>query len=139
MLKGINPILTGDLLQGLDKMGHADQLAIVDRNYPAYSAGPTVIHVGQVQVTELMSAVLSVFPLDSFIDNPLLAMQSNQKAGTSIQRQVFEIASDEHRKQLNLTTIDRFAFYDQVKSSALIIQCLETAPYSCFILQKGVV
>lgn len=139
MLKGINPILTGDLLQGLDKMGHADQLAIVDRNYPAYSAGPTVIHVGQVQVTELMSAVLSVFPLDSFIDNPLLAMQSDQKAGTSIQRQVFEIASDEHRKQLNLTTIDRFDFYDQVKSSALIIQCLETAPYSCFILQKGVV
>lgn len=139
MLKGINPILTGELLRGLDEMGHADQLAIVDRNYPAYSAGPNVIHVGQVQVTELIRAVLSVFPLDTFVDHPLLAMQSQQKNGTSAQIEVFDLASDQHKKQLDLTTVDRFDFYDQVKSSALVIQCLDATPYSCFILQKGVV
>lgn len=139
MLKGINPILTGETLHGLDNMGHADRLAIVDRNYPAYSAGPPVIHLGQVSVEELMIAVLSVFPLDGFIEDPLQAMQSDKPNGTNTQKKVFEIANSEHSKHLAFQTADRFDFYEQVKSCSLIIQCLETAPYSCFILQKGVV
>ena len=39
MLKGIDPLLNGELLRILDEMGHADQLLLVDRNYPAAAVG----------------------------------------------------------------------------------------------------
>ena len=75
MLKGIDPLLSGELLHVLDTMGHADQLALVDRNFPAASAGRPVIRLGEVGVVRALSAILTVFPLDSFVERPLERME----------------------------------------------------------------
>ena len=63
MLKGIDPVLSGELLRVLDEMGHGDQLALVDRNYPAAASGRPVIRLGEVTVARALTAILSVFPL----------------------------------------------------------------------------
>ena len=80
MLKGIDPLLSGELLNVLDTMGHADQLALVDRNFPAASSGRPVIHLGEVGVVRALEAILSVFPLDSFVERPLERMEVSDDA-----------------------------------------------------------
>jgi len=76
MLKNINPILTGDLLGALRDMGHGDDLVIVDANYPAFSAGVPVIHIPNITATVIADAVLSLMPLDDFVDDPALVMDA---------------------------------------------------------------
>ena len=75
MLKGIDPLLSGDLLKILDDMGHGDVLLLVDRNYPAAASGKPVVRLGEVSVLRAATAILSVFPLDSFVDHPLERME----------------------------------------------------------------
>jgi L-fucose mutarotase len=140
MLKGIDPILTGALLKALDEMGHGDTLALVDRNYPSYSAGPPVIHLGDISIVRAAEAVLSVFPLDTFIETPLSRMQADDgAAATETHTMVWKTASKNHPLPLPEGLIPRPHFYELAGTCSLIVQCLETAPYSCFILHKGVV
>lgn len=139
MLRGINPILTGDLLKALDEMGHADQLALVDRNYPSHSSERPVIHLGSITVLTAAEALLSVFPLDSFVQQPLMRMQTGDDEITPTQQKLLEIARKSHSTSLEYQVIPRMDFYEAVKNCRIVIQCLEDAPYSCFILQKGVV
>ena len=51
MLKHIDPLLNPDLLQVLRQMGHGDEIAIVDANFPAYSQGPRVVRLDGVDAT----------------------------------------------------------------------------------------
>ncbi len=67
MLKAIDPLLTPDLLYVLRAMGHGDEIAIVDANYPAQSAGPDVVRLDAADATRTLDAVLSVLPLDTFV------------------------------------------------------------------------
>lgn len=140
MLKGINPILTGELLKALDEMGHADQLALVDRNYPSHSSGRPVIHLGSIDIVTAAEALLSVFPLDSFVEKPLMRMKTaDLMKSTPTQRELLSVAQQAHSENIDYEVLDRLEFYEAVKGCQLVVQCLEEAPYSCFILQKGVV
>jgi len=141
MLKGIDPLLSGELLNVLDTMGHADQLALVDRNFPAASAGRPVIRLGDVGVVRALGAILSVFPLDSFVERPLERMEVEDDASivTENQRLVLENASREHGSALEYGIIPRLDFYTRVRSVSVVIHTLEPQPWGCFILQKGVV
>jgi L-fucose mutarotase len=141
MLKGIDPLLSGELLHVLDTMGHADQLAVVDRNFPAASAGRPVIRLGEVGVVRAISAILSVLPLDSFVERPLERMEVDDDASvvTGNQRLVLELASDAHGAPLEYGVIPRLDFYERVRNVSVIIHTLEAQPWGCFILQKGVV
>ena len=140
MLKGIDPVLIGTLLKELDEMGHGDLVALVDRNYPATSSGRPVVHLGEIGVVRATEAILSVFPLDTFISNPLGRMESDdQDPATDIHAEVLRVARAHHPLPLDYRLIPRSDFYTSARDCYLIIQCLETAPYSCFLLQKGVV
>ena len=75
MLKHIPPILSPDLLHALRAMGHGDEIAIVDANYPAQSAGPPVIRLDGLLATDVADAVLSLMPLDDFVDEQAFAME----------------------------------------------------------------
>lgn len=68
MLKGISPILGPDLLYILRAMGHGDEIAIVDANYPGDSAGPQLVRLDGISASDVLDAVLSVMPLDTFVD-----------------------------------------------------------------------
>jgi L-fucose mutarotase len=96
--------------------------------------------LGEISIVRAVEAVFGVFPLDSFIEKPLSRMQSDDKSpSTRTQNAVLEVASKEHSARLEFELIPRLDFYTKAKECALIVQCLETAPYSCFIAQKGAV
>ena len=75
MLKGLDPLLSADLLHVLRAMGHGDELVIVDANFPATSMGRRVVRMDGVSATRALEAVLSVMPLDDFVDAPCARMQ----------------------------------------------------------------
>ncbi len=140
MLKNIDPVLTGALLKALDEMGHGEKLALVDRNYPSLSSGAPVIHLGEIGIVRAAEAVFGVFPLDSFIDTPLSRMQADDNSpATATHQGVLEVASRNHPSPLEFRLIPRPDFYLEAQECLLVVQCLETAPYSCFIAQKGTV
>jgi L-fucose mutarotase len=141
MLKGIDPLLTGDLLRALDQMGHGDKLVIADRNFPAYSSGPEVIHCDATSVTAVLDAILTVFPLDTFVDFPLERMgpDADPTQVNDTQSAVLELARLHGWPELEFGAIPRTEFYDRASEGMLIVQCMEAAPYCDFILTKGVV
>ena len=140
MLKGIDPLLSGELLRVLDQMGHGDRLLVVDRNYPAYSHGVPVIRVDS-DVLSAIVAVLSVFPLDTFIESPIERMgpQDDPHAINVAQQAVLEAARAVDDRHLEFGVHPRMAFYAAGASAFAVVQTRETAPYCEFILTKGVV
>lgn len=141
MLKGIDPLLSGDLLKILDDMGHGDQLMLVDRNYPAMSSGRPVVRLGEVSILRAASALLSVFPLDSFIEHPLERMEVDNDPAktTAVQDSLLELASKAEDRALAYGVVPRLDFYGRARGVYAIVHTLDTVPYGCFILHKGVV
>ena len=141
MLKGINPLLRGDLLKVLDQMGHGDQLLIADRNYPSYASGKPVIEVPSTSILEVTSAILSVFPLDAFVEHPLERMEVDQdpQKTTSVQDGLLQHVRDNEHPEITFGVIPRLEFYDRAKSVFAVVHTLEAAPYSVPILRKGVI
>ena len=74
MLKGISPILTPELLKILAEMGHGDELVIGDCNFPAQSMGRRCVRCDGHRGTELLDAILALFPLDQFVEAPVTVM-----------------------------------------------------------------
>jgi L-fucose mutarotase len=141
VLKGIDPLLHGDLLKVLDDMGHGDRLLVVDRNYPAHAAGRPVIRMGESGALRVLAAVLSVLPLDAFVDRPLERMEVKEDPSltTPVQDAVLELARRAHPRALEYGVVERHEFYRRARDAFAIVQTLEAEPYSCFVLQKGVV
>lgn len=141
MLKGIDPLLSGDLLKILDDMGHGDQLLLVDRNYPAAASGKPVIRLGGVGVLRAAQAILSVYPLDSFIDHPLerMEVEDDPAKTTSLQNDLLDLASKADKRDLHYGVIPRLDFYERAKNAYAVVHTLEDQPYGCFILHKGVI
>lgn len=141
MLKGIDPLLNGDLLKILDDMGHGDQLLLVDRNYPAAASGKPVIRLGEVGVLRAASAILSVLPLDSFIDHPLERMEVEDDSikTTSLQNDLLALARASEDRKLEYGVVPRLEFYQRAKDVYAVVHTLEDQPYGCFILHKGVI
>jgi len=75
MLKGIDPLLHADLLHVLALMGHGDELVIADRNFPAVSVSRRLVRLDGVDAVRAIDAILRVFPLDSYVDDPVVRMQ----------------------------------------------------------------
>ena len=141
MLKGIDPLLHGDLLKILDDMGHGDQLALVDRNYPAFASGRPVIRLGEVSILRAAQAILSVLPLDSFLDHSVERMEvdGDPVITTKVQDEFLALASAAEGRSLEYGVIPRLDFYERARGTYAVVHTLDSVPYGCFILHKGVV
>jgi len=141
VLKGVDPLLSGDLLKVLDDMGHGDQLALVDRNFPAYASGRPVIRLGEVSVLRAARAILSVLPLDSFVDRPLerMEVEDDPARTTPVQDELLALASQAEDRVLEYGVVPRLDFYERVRSAYAVVHTLDDTPYGCFLLHKGVV
>lgn len=139
MLKNIDPLLGGELLRHLDELGHGDVLAIVDRNYPAYSVGAPVIRVdaGIVRVAE---AILSVVPLD-FAVPPLATMEAYDDPSHVMPNmaRVHKLANDAEGRVLEVESIPRFSFYERARAARCVVLTREDEPYNNLLLVKGVI
>ena len=140
MLKSIDPLLGPDLLYVLRAMGHGDELAIVDANYPAYSAGPEVIRV-DASATRTLDAVLSVLPLDTFVPEACWRMEVVGAEGSDqpIFTEFRSIIAKREGPQFKLASMERFAFYDRAKHCYAILSTAERRLYGNVILKVGVI
>jgi L-fucose mutarotase len=139
MLIGIDPLLSGELLKLLDEMGHGDELAVVDSNYPAFTPGRPVVQLGDVSVTRAVEAILSVIPLDDSMGCPLECMRSDEGKLTSGQLDVLDVARRSHGPDLEPALVERFDFYQRAAAVSAIVRTSDARPYNCFIMRKGVV
>ena len=148
MLKGIDPLLTPDLLKVLAEMGHGDEVVIADANFTAttLARGPhgvkPVIRLPGVNVERVAKAVLSLFPLDQMVDRPVAYMQvSGTPEGTLSAQQRSVIAMLEaggHASAAQCAATERFAFYERVRNAYAIVLTGELQPYGNFLFKKGV-
>ncbi len=141
MLKGIDPLLHPDLLHALRAMGHGDELAIVDANFPAASMGRRVIRLDGVSATRALEAVLSVLPLDDFVDAPCARMEvvGDPEAVPEICREFQAIVDRVEQRAVALAPLERFAFYARAREAFAVVQTGETRLYGNLLLKKGVV
>lgn len=144
MLKGIPKILSPELLKVLCEMGHSDRIVIADGNFPAESLGKDciVIRMDGHGVPELLDAILKVFPLDTYVEDPvrLMEVMPGDPAKTPIWDTYREIISKyDQRGDDAVGYVERFAFYQQAKTAYAIIATGESAVYANVMLQKGVV
>ncbi|PRX37238.1 L-fucose mutarotase [Meinhardsimonia xiamenensis] len=146
MLKGIDPRLNADVLYALRAMGHGDLLVIADANFPSDSvARHTVLgellRMDNLTAAEAVEAILSVFPLDTFVDDFAGRMEIVGEPDTipPVQAEVqaaIDAAEGRHRPMVG---IERFAFYDLARTAYAVIQTGERRFYGCFTLRKGVI
>ena len=144
MLKGIPKILSPELLKVLCEMGHSDRLVIADGNFPSESMGKNakVIRCDGHGVPELLEAILTVFPLDTYVETPVSLMQvmPGDNVETPIWDEYKEIISKyDERGEKAIGQTERFAFYEEAKTAYAIIATGESALYANIMLQKGVV
>jgi L-fucose mutarotase len=141
MLKDIDPILTGELLLILDRMGHGDVLGLVDRNFPAYRYDAPVVDMRGSDTTTAARAILSVLPLDSFVPAPVRRMEIDGKPAEmhTVSAMLQDLASSAEGRAITLQGVERFEFYRQAERATAFVQTGETVGYSCYLLQKGVV
>ena len=141
MLRGVDPLLSGDLLKILDDMGHGDRLLLVDRNYPAAASGKPVIRLGEASIIRAATAILSVFPLDSFVEFPLERMEVDEDPAltTPAQDELLTLAAEVEGRRLEYRVVPRLDFYERARDAYAVVHTLDAQPYGCFILHKGVI
>ena len=141
MLKGIDPLLSPDLLKVLGCMGHGDEIAIVDANYPADAMGLPVVRLAGISAPAAVEAILSVFPLDTFV--PESAWRMEIVDDPDADQPVFAEFRDAIRRQegdrFRLGSIERHAFYQRARRCFAIVATGERRLYGDIILKKGVV
>jgi L-fucose mutarotase len=134
VLEGINPLLTGELLLHLDRMGHSDSVVIADAHFPAWALGARVVDLPGTSTPEVVAAIRSVLPL---ADAPGIdLMTSADGAVLDVQHELMAAAGT----TLDTTRfVERFAYYEVAKSAYLMVRTGETRKYGNALLRKGVV
>jgi L-fucose mutarotase len=146
MLKSIDPLLNADVLYALRSMGHGDDLVLCDTNFPADSvARQTVLgrllRIDNVPASRAARAILSVLPLDSFVDKPASRMEIVDKPDEipPVQTEVQAEIDAAQGRPAPMGGVERFEFYDRAKKAYCVIQTGERRFYGCFIFKKGVI
>ena len=144
MLKGIDPLLNADVLRVLRAMGHGDDLIITDTNFPSDSVARQTVYGSLLRIdasaADVVQAVLSVMPIDTFVDDAAARMEVVDEPKTilpvmtEVQDRVSAVDGPNH-----MLPIERFSFYDRAKDAYAIIQTGERRFYGCFAFRKGVI
>lgn len=146
MLKGIDPRLSADVLYTLKAMGHGDVLILSDANFPSDSIGTETV-TGQaltmhnLNSAEALAAILSVLPLDTFVDDFAGRMEVVDAPDEipAVQAEAQAVIDAAEGKSRPMISIERFAFYDMARDAYAVIQTGERRFYGCFMLRKGVI
>jgi L-fucose mutarotase len=141
MLIGIHPLLTPDLLRALRSMGHGDEIAIVDANFPATSLGPPAIEVPGVSSSDVLAAILTVFPVDTRVSPAVFTMQvhGDPEAVPAPVADFAGVLTSCGLADCEIGHLERHAFYDRARDAFAIVRTGELRPYGNILLVKGVV
>ncbi len=140
MLKGIPSIISPELLKIIAEMGHGDELCIGDGNFPAASVAKRLTRLDGHGVCEVLDAILSLFPLDTYVESPVALMAVADGDDTQ------PVIWDEYKKiiekregERSIELVERFEFYERARNCYCVVATGESAIYANIILKKGVV
>ena len=141
MLKNIDPILSPELLFTLRAMGHGDEIAIVDANYPADNAGNRVIRADGLSATQLLDAILSVMPLDEFVAEAAWRPQLPNDAARElpVHAEFLNIIVKHEKVRFKLHSLAPAEFYAKANNAYAMVASGERRQYGNIVLKMGVV
>ena len=141
MLKGTHPLLHADLLHALASMGHGDELVIADANFPWASIGRRVVHLAGASAPDALDAILTVFPLDTFVDQPALTMEvvGDPDAVPDPVRDFAAVFTRHGLADVDIGGLDREAFYARARGAFALVRTGELRAYGNILLVKGVI
>lgn len=146
MLRGIDRVISAELIHALMLMGHGDDLVICDVNHPAATIAREtgygrLISVTGCDIPTLTTAVLKLFPLDTFVDAPVRRMQPVGEPDRiyPVQQAMQHVVDAAEGRSVRMEALERFAFYAAARQAFAIVRTSDPGPYGCFILRKGVI
>jgi len=146
MLKGLDPRLNAEVLFALRAMGHGDDLIIADTNFPSDSISRQTVlgrllRIDGATAAQAAAAVLSVMPLDTFVDDAATRMEivGAPDEVPPVQAEVQAAIDAAEGKSWPMVSIERYAFYERAKQAYCVIQTGERRFYGCFAFRKGVI
>jgi len=146
MLKGIDNRLNAEVLHTLRAMGHGDTLVLADTNFPSDSIARqttigSLLRMENLTCGQAAQAILSVLPLDTFVDDFARRMEivGNPTEIPPVQAEVQRAIDHAEGRPRPMQSIERFAFYEEAKKAYAVIQTGERRFYGCFIFRKGVI
>lgn len=146
MLKGLNPMLNADVLFALRAMGHGDDLIVADTNFPSDSIAHqtvlgTLLRMDNTTAAKAVEAILSVMPLDTFVEDSAARMEivGSPDEIPPVQQEVQAAIDAAEGKSWPMMSIERYAFYERAKHAYCVIQTGERRFYGCFAFRKGVI
>ena len=139
MLKGVHPLLTADLLHALASMGHGDEIAVVDANFPAVTVGRRLVQVAGADAPSVLEAILTVFPIDTFERPAAFTMQvvGDANAVPAPVGAFRKLLADHGCSEV--AALERRAFYARARDAFAVVRTGELRKYGNVLLVKGVV
>jgi len=146
MLKNIDPLLTPELLSVLAAMGHGDELAVTDANFPADSVARGTCHgrvvsLAGVSLPEAVGAILSVLPLDDFVDAPVrrMAIDATPNELPEVQQEVQAVIDGAAGRHWPMGALGRFAFYEAARDCYAVVLTGEGRFFGNVLIKKGAI
>lgn len=141
MLKGIDPLLSADLLHVLRSMGHGDDVVVADANFPAVAMAKRLVRLDGASGPRALEAILSVVSLDDFVDQPCARIEvvGDPEAEPEVCREYQRIIDAAEDGRFKLAKIERFTFYERARLAFAVVQTGEVRLYGCVLLKMGVI
>ncbi len=141
MLKGIPEIISPELMKVLLEMGHGDEIVIADGNFPAASIARRLVRADGHNIPDLLDAILMFFPLDTFVDYPviLMAVVEGDETRPTIWEKYRGIIKKRERQFSDFQWIERYDFYERARKGYCVVATSEKELYANIILMKGIV
>lgn len=141
MLKGVHPLLSPDLLQALASMGHGDEIAVVDANFPAASLGARLIELRGASSPDVLDAVLTIFPLEAEVVPAVFTMEvvGDPEAVPECVADFAAVFTEHGLADVEIDRLARYPFYERAKRAFALVRTGELRPYGNILLVKGVV
>lgn len=140
MLKGISPLFSPELLATLYRMGHGDEIVVADAYFPGHSTNDLVIRADGLQIDDLLDAILPLFALDNYVDDPVVMMQCvpGDEPDPTVESG-YRAVIDRYAPQTpGIQFIERFDFYERAAQAFAVVMSGDTRKYANIILKKGV-
>lgn len=140
MLRGISPLFSPELLAAIYRMGHGDEIVLADAHFPGHSIHNHVIRADGLQIEALIEAILPLFALDEYVDDPVVMMQCvpGDVPDPAVE-DGYRAVIDRYAPQTpQIKFIERFDFYERASKAFVVVMTGDTRKYANIILKKGV-
>ena len=139
MLKGINSVVSPELLMCLSEMGHGDEIVLADAHFPGLSVNDVCLRADGVRIPALLDGILPLFELDSYADSLIMmAAVEGDQLDASVETSYMEAIKKHAPDAPSVMRMDRQAFYDRAADAFAVVVTGELAKYGNIILKKGV-